>query len=202
MTDETVNALVDCIEKVLKRGGMQTLEDAGLAIHRLADILNQLTQFCNRERLTEKLKEIQLSPQDEMLIRGMTDNFPAMAVAIFQEALPIIRKEFPVINAGRPKALTTEQQRAACEHIGKLHAEGLNIKIAKRRAAQKFDVSVSTIDRTWAQRKQGHKLSAKEVLDILKAKQADKTKVLPASETQTPSSSNTASAKTSGNLQV
>jgi hypothetical protein len=57
----------------------------------------------------------------------------------------------------------------------------LDIKTAKQRTAQKFDVSASTIDRTWAERKKGHKLSAKEIVDKLRAKQAENTKALSAS---------------------
>jgi hypothetical protein len=180
MKDETVQAVIECIERVLPQIGIPTLEDAGVAVQRFADILNQIAPFCNRVRLKEELAKIEVSAADDMLIRAATENFPALAVALFAEALPQMRKEFPVINAGRPKSLTSEQQRAVCEYVGQLYAEGLEIKIAKHRAAQKFHVSASTINRTWAGRKKGHKPSIKEVVEILKARQADNKKGLPA----------------------
>jgi hypothetical protein len=180
MKDETVQAVLECIERVLPQMGIPTLEDAGVAIQRLAHILNQITPFCNRERLKEELVKIEVSAADDILIRAATENFPALAVALFEEALPLMRKEFPVINAGRPKSLTSEQERAVCEYVGQLYAEGLEIKIAKQRAAQKFHVSASTINRTWAGRKKGHKPSIKEVIEILKAKQTDSKKALSA----------------------
>jgi hypothetical protein len=188
MKDETVQAVIDCLERALTHAGVQTLEDAGIAVQRLADILNRIAPFCNRERLKEELAKIEVSATNDMLIRAVTENFPAIAVAFFEEALPLMRMEFPVINAGRPRSLTTEQQKAVCEYVGQLHTEGLDIKTAKQRAAQKFGVSVSTIDRTWAERKKGHKPSVKEVVEILKGKQANKTKALLASKKESSSS--------------
>lgn len=178
MKDETVQAVLECIEQVLPQMGIPTLEDAAVAIQRFAGILNQVTPFCNRERLKEELAKIEVSATDDMLIRAATENFPALAVALFAEALPLMRKEFPVINAGRPKSLTSERQRAVCEYVGQLYAEGLEIKVAKQRAAQKFHVSTSTINRTWAGRKKGHKPSIKEVVEILKSKQTGSKKTL------------------------
>lgn len=195
MNDQTIEALIDCLERVLKHAGIQTLEDAGAAVQRLADILNQVPPYCNRRRLAEVLRPIEVTAEDETLVRGMTENFPAVTVALLEETLPVIRKEFPIINAGRPKSLTSDQQRAACEYVGTLYAQGVNIKTAKRRAAQKFDVSVSTIERTWTQRKKGHKPSPREILDILKAKQALKTKELPASASNRTSPSTKAEVK-------
>jgi hypothetical protein len=185
MKDETVQAVLECIERVLPQMGIPTLEDAGVAVQRLVGILNQMAPFCNRDRLKEELAKVELSVADDMLIRAATENFPALAVALFEEALPLMRKEFPVINAGRPKSLTSEQQRAVCEYVGQLYAEGLEIKIAKQRAAQKFHVRPSTIDRTWARRKKGHKPSIKEVVEILKARQTDSKKALPAGRNDT-----------------
>src|SRR5258708_7937186 len=187
MNDQTVQALIDCLERLLKSAGIQTLEDAGAAIQRITDILDQARPFCDRERLSQWLRTVEVSAEDEILIRGGTEVFPAISVALLEEALPLIRKEFPVVNAGRPKSLTSEQQKAVCEYVGKLYTGGLDIKTAKQRTAQKFDVSVSTIERTWAERKKGHKLSVKEILDILKAKQANKTeKAVPSGEKKVP----------------
>lgn len=190
MKDETVQAVLECIERVLPQMGIPTLEDAGVAVQRFAQILNQITPFCNRERLKEELTKIEVSAANDMLIRAATENFPALAVALFAEALPLMRKQFPVINAGRPKSLTTEQQRAVCEYVGQLYSEGLEIKIAKQRAAQKFHVSASTINRTWAGRKKGHKPSIKEVVEILKARQTDNKKALPAGGKKSDTSEN------------
>lgn len=180
MNDQTIEALIDALERFLKHAGVQTLEDAGAAVQRLADILNQIPPYCNRKRLAEVLRQLEVTTEDEILIRGMSENFPAVMVALLEEALPIMRKEFPVINAGRPRSLTTEQQKAVCEYIGKLHVDGLDLKTAKKRTAQKFAVSMSTVERTWADRKQGHKPTPKEILGILKAKQASQARALPA----------------------
>jgi hypothetical protein len=182
MTDQTVQTLIDGLDRLLKQGGIQTLDDAGAAVQRIADLLNQVIKpLCNREHLREELSKIDASAEDEVLIRATAENFPAIAIALLGEALPLMRKEFPVVNAGRPKSLTSEQAKAVCEYIGHLHAQGLDIKASKERTAQKFDVSASTIDRTWAKRKNGHKLSVKEIVDKLKSKQADNTKALLAS---------------------
>lgn len=182
MNEQTVQAVIDCLETVLKQAGIQTLEDAGTAIEKFADILNQARPYCTRDRLKEILRQIQITPEDERLIRGATENLGAIAVAVFEEALPLMRKEFLVVSGGRPKSLTSEQAKAACEHIGSLIAQGLDMKTAKQRAAQKFHVSMSTIERTWAERKNGHKPSAKEILGILKDKSNTKAKAASAGE--------------------
>lgn len=181
MNNDTIEALIDCVERILKQAGIQTLADAGAAVQRLADILYQVPQYCDRERLTEVLRPIQITAEDELLIKGMTENFPAVAVALLEDVLPVMRKEFPVINAGRPKSLTTEQRKSLCEYIGKLYGDGLNIKAAKQRAAQRFGVSSSTVERTWTGRKKGYKPTPREIVGILKAKKAGNIKALPAS---------------------
>lgn len=186
MNNDTIEALIDCAERILKETGIQTLEDAGTAVQRLADILNQVPQYCDRKRLTEVLRPIQITAEDEMLIRGMIENFPAVAVALLEDVLPVMRKEFPVSNVGRPKSLTTEQQKRLCEYIGKLYGDGLNIKTAKQRAAQRFGVSSSTVERTWTGRKKGHKPTPREIVGILKAKQANNKKLLPGSAKEKP----------------
>jgi hypothetical protein len=196
MNDQTIEALIGSLERILKQTGIETLEDAGAAVQRLADILNQVPQYCDRERLAEVLKPIEVTAEDEMLIRGMTENFPAVAVALLEEALPVMRKEFPVINAGRPKSLTTEQQKGVCEYIGRLYGDGVSIKTAKQRAAQRFGVSRSTVERTWAERKRGHKPTVREIVGILKAKQSKNAKNPPPTPKEEPRSLIAASTKT------
>src|SRR5690242_17977869 len=132
MTDETAQAVIDWLERSLKQyANIPTLEDAGKTIERFADILHQVTPFCNRERLIETLKQQDVTAEHEALIRGMIENFPAIAVGFFENALPIIRKEFPAINSGRPKALTSEEERAACAYIGKLHVRSEERRVGK-----------------------------------------------------------------------
>jgi hypothetical protein len=188
MKEETIEAVIQCLERVLPQIGIPTLEDAGLAVQRLADVLAGIPPYCNRGRLREELAKVDVSTADEMLIRATTENLPALAIALFEEALPQMRKEFTVMNSGRPKSLTSEQQRAVCEYVGQLYASGTEIKIAKQRAAQKFNVSTSTINRTWGERKKGHKPSIREVLEVLKSKQIRNTKTLPAGEKKGASS--------------
>jgi hypothetical protein len=195
MNEQTVQMVIGCLERLLQHVGIQTLEEAGAALQRIADILMQAKPFCNRERLSEWLRKNELGAEDEMLIRGISEGFPAVAVALLEEVLPVMRKEFPVSNAGRPKSLTSEQARGVCAYVGKLYTEGLDIKTAKKRAAQKFDVSVSTIERAWAERKKGHKPSPKEILGILKSKQINQPKALPAEKENASSSIRASRAK-------
>jgi hypothetical protein len=190
MTDETVQAVVDGLERLLKQhAAVERLEDASQLIQRFTDfLLHQVMPFCNREHLIETLKQKDATAEEEMLIRGVIADFPGIALALFEHALPMVRKEFPTANSGRPKSLTSGEEKVVCEYVGKLHTEGLNIKTAKQRAAQKFNVSVSTINRTWAERKKGHIPSAKEILQIFKAKQASTPKVLPTTQEENTNS--------------
>ncbi|SRR5216684_7875280 len=87
MNDQTVQGLIDCLERLLKHGGIQTLEDAGTAIQRLSEVLNQVRPFCNRERLSEWLSQVEVSADDELLIRWITESLPAVSVALLRRSI-------------------------------------------------------------------------------------------------------------------
>lgn len=59
MTDETAQAVIDWLERVLKQHArIERLEDASQLIQRFADfLLGQVMPFCNRAHLIEALRQ-------------------------------------------------------------------------------------------------------------------------------------------------
>ena len=61
-------------------------------------------------------------------------------------------KGLPSPPGGRPHGLTPKQGREVCRQIGQLYGEGVDLADAKLRMAQRYGVSLSTIQRAWKKR--------------------------------------------------
>ena len=90
-----------------------------------------------------------------------------MNVQAFAEELS---KTMPHAPGGRPPALSPEAQKEICTFIGQLHAEGVELREAKKRAARKWNVSVQTVQRTWSTRAAGGKrrFDPKELMEFMR----------------------------------
>jgi hypothetical protein len=107
------------------------------------------------------LKLIQLDPgymKIREVVRKGSDSDLEMAKKIVREQFPTaIRK--PLLEAakalshpkgGRPKLLTDPDKRKACDDISELmRMSGLELREAVRRAADRYGVSVRTMQRVW-----------------------------------------------------
>jgi hypothetical protein len=61
-------------------------------------------------------------------------------------------KSLPPSPGGRPHELTHDQRREVCKQIGYLYGEGVALSDAKKRMAQRYAVSLRTIQRAWQER--------------------------------------------------
>lgn len=139
-------------------------------MQQIADFFaHRVKPVLNRETLDALLKQAQLSADEEQMFITMVENLPSLIVFGLTMVSTEAAKTFPVTNTGRPKSLEVKTRRSVCDYIAKLFSEGTGLKIAKQRAADKFGVSLSTVERTWAERKKGHKPSLNELIDFLKS---------------------------------
>lgn len=174
MDEKARQKLIDAIEQALISVGAKGFEDAEAKMQQVADFFShRIRPLMNRERLNELLEKAEISSTDEQMLTAITESLPSLVVFGLTMLSSQATKSFPLPNTGRPKSLTSEKRRAVCENIAKLHGEGINLKTAKQRTAQKFDVSPSTVERAWAERKKGHKPSFNEVIDFLKTQNSN-----------------------------
>ncbi len=162
--------IIDAIERALKLTGAEGFEDAEATMQQIAEFFaHRVKPIMNRERLEALLQQAELPPEDEQMFIAMAESLPSLIGVALNMLSSEAAKSFPISNTGRRKSLTSTERRAACEHIATLYGQGTNLMVAKKRAAQKFGVSLSTVERTWAERKNGHKPSLNEVIDFLKS---------------------------------
>ena len=168
--DQARRKVIDALEQAFKLAGAESLEDAAAIMQQIADFFaHRVKPLLNREQLDALLQQSELSSENEQMLITMVENLPSLVVVGLNMLSSEAAKSFPVANTGSPKSLTSENRRAVCEYIGKLHSQGTDLKVAKERTAQKFSVSLSTVERTWAERKKGHKPSLNEMIDFLKS---------------------------------
>ena len=63
-----------------------------------------------------------------------------------------IAKTLPPPPGGRPRGLTPQECADICEQIGQLFGKGVELTDAKKRMAQRYGVSLRTIQRAWQHR--------------------------------------------------
>lgn len=170
MDDQTRQALIKALEDGLKGVGVSSLDACGDWIDNFATALqSQIKPLCNRERLDDFLKGIDMPEEAALLIRTVAESPMAFFLLAFREYLPQLQKEVAPINSGRPRALPSEKRRAVCKFISELHEKGVTLRISKQRATRNFSVSLATIERIWAGRKKGHQPTVREAVKMLNA---------------------------------
>ena len=67
-------------------------------------------------------------------------------------SLQEIAKSLPPPPGGRPRQLTPQQSMEVCLQIGHLYGQGVALPDAQKRVAQRYDVSLRTMQRAWQDR--------------------------------------------------
>jgi hypothetical protein len=164
--------IIAAIEHTFKSIGAESLDDAGATIQKLSDFLSlKVKPLMSREHLDALLTQADIKAEDEEMLVALFENLPSVIGMLLNMISSEAAKTFPLANIGRPKSLSSEKRRSVCANIAQLHGQGTNLKVAKTRTAQKFGISMSTVERIWAERKKGHKPSVTELIDFLKKPQ-------------------------------
>jgi len=69
-----------------------------------------------------------------------------------RNSLQGIAKGLPPSPGGRPRELTPQECKEVCLRIGQLYGQAVDVRDAQKRMAQRYDVSLRTIQRAWQQR--------------------------------------------------
>jgi hypothetical protein len=88
------------------------------------------------------------TPTEMEAFRAFVRTVPFILRGAFQD----LAKGLPPSPGGRPHELSLDQRREVCKQIGYLYGEGVTLADAKSRMAQRYGVSLSTIQRAWNKR--------------------------------------------------
>ena len=89
-----------------------------------------------------------LAPEKVGKVFNVIRTLPYLLRGAFQN----IVRALPPSPGGRPHELTPGQRREVCSQIGFLYGQGVELADAKKRMAQRYDVSLRTIQRAWKER--------------------------------------------------
>jgi hypothetical protein len=79
-------------------------------------------------------------------------NFIRMLPYILRKDLQKAAKNLPSPPGGRPRELTPQECQEICAEIGRLYGQGVTIRDAQTRMAQRYNKGMRTIQRAWQDR--------------------------------------------------
>ena len=89
-----------------------------------------------------------LNPAEMETVLTLIRTIPYLLRRAFQDAT----QSLPPSPGGRRWELLPEQRQEICLRIGQLYGLGVEVRDAQKRMAQRYDVSLRTIQRAWQER--------------------------------------------------
>jgi hypothetical protein len=153
MNAELREQVIEFCEKAMQSAGASSYDVAAqMASAQLRALSALIRKIRTRQSLSEALDGMALSQENENLLRGVLDYLPALA----REAIRIVAEKatssLPPLPPGRRRKVSGARISELLDHVSKLNRQGTTLKVAKMRAAQKFQCSQRTVDRHWANR--------------------------------------------------
>jgi hypothetical protein len=147
--------VLECEQAIQKMGGdlYEVMKKAPLVVERWRPFFltaeHVWNNACNREDAIRYLLSAP-DPNPEEFEKALTflRSLPYFLRGWLQEAA----KGLPPSPGGRPHGLEPPERREVRQQIGRLYAEGVSLSDAKKRMAQSYGVSLSTIQRAWQER--------------------------------------------------
>jgi len=100
------------------------------------------------------------SPEEMETVLTLIKTVPYLLRSSLQDAA----KSLPPSPGGRPRELRPEQRKEICLQIGQLYGQGVELRDAQKRLAQRYHVSLRTIQRAWQGRAKWNSNSDKETI--------------------------------------
>jgi Trp operon repressor len=153
---EICDQLITETEQSFEKLGMdfyQTMQKAPAILEKwkgYAPLFQKLwSHATNREQLTELLLAgPDSSPEEMETVLTIIRTLPYLLRNYLQDTA----KALPPSPGGRPRELTPEQRKEVCLRIGQLYGTGVEVRDAQKRMAQRYGVSLRTIQRAWQER--------------------------------------------------
>ena len=156
MKKEFCEQLVLECEQAGQKMGMdfyETMKKAPAVVERWKTyflVAQEVWQHANSREEAVRILESLPDPSPEAFEKVMAflQTLPYFLRGVFHEAA----KGLPPSPGGRPRGLTHQESRDVCKQIGQLYGEGVSLADAKSRMAQRYGVSLTTIQRVWKKR--------------------------------------------------
>ncbi len=153
MKSELRDKILQLVEENFRWLGAKDYNDAMAITRRVLIRLLDITEpMKTREDFARGLDTLEdPSPVQRRLILAGIRFLPQIIRATLRRAADAAKKEIPS-PTGRPP--TDQQLRAnIVAYVNQLHLKGLTLELSKKRAAQRFGVSESSVQRSWDDRR-------------------------------------------------
>lgn len=173
MTEENAQRVVSAIEAAAIEAGCSGLKECGEILRKISTFFNYSAGlFGSRESVLETCRALPVEEAEEATFVALIESLASTLLPMLPNLSEKLKEE-ALKSVGRPKSLNVVQEQQVCAHVGLLYSQGVQLKLAKARAGRKFKVSVTTVERAWANRKEvNRKLSVHDVLAMLQAEES------------------------------
>jgi hypothetical protein len=139
-------------EKAAKIGvdGLHEFVDqARTVFEKLAQYLEPMR---TRDGLIAALDSLELTPEEERMAVAFAEHFGHFMREAVTTLIDLGIKELPPVPSGRRRVLTADLAQEINAYVLDLYGTNLELKKCKKRAAQRFGVSYTTVQRAWSSR--------------------------------------------------
>jgi hypothetical protein len=153
--------MVVAFDKLVRVAGASSFEEGMRQAEALTGLLSNWILFANGfirkiqtiEELRQTLdSQMSLPERDQILLLAALQSLPQILrlgiTAIAEKAVSTL----PPPRGGRKRILTAPKAQEMLDFISKLNRVGTQMKVAKKRAAERFGCSLRTVQRLWANR--------------------------------------------------
>jgi hypothetical protein len=159
LAEEIVNEklrdkIVDAVEKSFRIAGAKDYESGIEQARKLiAFAYEGIDSMKTQDDLRAGLDSCSpLSRREELIGLLIAQNLPGILRLGLKLAAKKAATDLPILNSGRPQALSSQEARDALDYVSRLNRQGCPFEAAKSRTAQKFNCSIRTIERLWKDR--------------------------------------------------
>lgn len=157
MNEQAIDALVESLERMAVKMGANSYE-AGLrqAISLGSWLMEFMDGIKTKEQLRSALRSIDMASEEtQRIVQFAATRFPAMLKMSADHLAGQFISELPRVPTGRSYKASESKRQEILDNILKLYGkQRVPLLVAKRRTAQKFEISLRTVDRYWAKRGQ------------------------------------------------
>ncbi|MFY9561210.1 MAG: hypothetical protein WAQ52_13330 [Terriglobales bacterium] len=156
MKKEVCDQLISEAERVCQRLGgdlYEVMNKAPQVVEKWKRYYVLAQELWKNARTREDLTAFLLSgpdPSPEELETLLT--FTRTVPYILRDGLQSAAKSLPPPPGGRPRELTPQECKTICAEIGWLYGQGVELRDAQKRMAQRYNKGLRTIQRAWQQR--------------------------------------------------
>lgn len=154
MTPELRDRLLALADEKLKLAGFGSVEEFFERGYQAIDKLGKAFEnLRTRDGLVAILNKIDVPKEDEPFVIATFRYFPYLLRELLGYISEVELKRLPGSPTGRKPSLNSEQATNVCAYVASLYGKGVELRVAKQRAAQRYAISIRTVERAWHNRR-------------------------------------------------